>query len=124
MTNLRNYSKVFLMVQIAKKETLHPYITKDEKICQGTPIIAGTRIRVIDIVIEYEKLGYTPDEIVNAHPHLSLAQVHDALSYYYENRKEMDEKMAQDEKFIKLLKGQFPSRLYQKIRGQNQALSG
>jgi len=109
------------MVQIAKKETLHPYITKDEKICQGTPIIAGTRIRVIDIVIEYEKLGYTPDEIVND---LSLAQVHDALSYYYENRKEMDEKMAQDEKFIKLLKEQFPSRLYQKIRGQNQALSG
>ena len=110
------------MIEI-KKEISHPYIKKDEKICQGTPVIAGTRIRVIDIVIEYEKLGYTPDEIVDVHPHLSLAQVHDALSYYYENRKEMDEKMAQDEKFIKLLKEQFPSKLYQKIRGQNQALS-
>lgn len=88
------------MDQVVKKEILHRYITRDEKICQGTPIIAGTRIRVIDIVIEYEKLGYTPDEIVNAHPHLSLAQVHDALSYYYENRKEMDERITQDKRFI------------------------
>jgi len=36
------------------------------------------------------------DEIINAHPHLKLEQIHDALSYYYENRKELDEKIKRD----------------------------
>ena len=70
--------------------TKHPYITQDERISGGSPIIVGTRTRVIDIVIEYEYLGRTIDEIIDAHPYLSLAQVHDALSYYYENREAID----------------------------------
>jgi uncharacterized protein (DUF433 family) len=44
-----------------------------------------------------------PDEIINAHPHLKLEQIHDALSYYYENRVELDQKIREDEQFIKRL---------------------
>lgn len=72
------------------KEITHPYIVKNPKICGGVPIIKGTRIRVIDIAIEYERLGMTPDEILEAHPHIQLKQVHDALSFYYENREAID----------------------------------
>ncbi|HDL20818.1 MAG TPA: DUF433 domain-containing protein [Nitrospirae bacterium] len=39
--------------QIDKK---HSYITKDPKISGGSPVIAGTRVRVIDIIIEYDRL--------------------------------------------------------------------
>jgi len=39
-------------------------------------------------------------KIISAHPHLKLEQVHDALSYYYENRKELDEKIKSDKQFI------------------------
>jgi uncharacterized protein (DUF433 family) len=48
-------------------------------------------------------MNHTPDEIVNAHPHLRLEQIHDALSYYYENRAELDKKIKEDEQFIQKL---------------------
>ncbi|VVB84752.1 Uncharacterised protein [uncultured archaeon] len=83
----------------------HPYITTNTRISKGSPIIAGTRVRVLDIIIEYEYLGYAPDEIVNAHPHLILPQIHDALSFYYENREEMDQEIKlKKEKIVKLRK--------------------
>ena len=63
-------------------------------------MVAGTRVRIVDIAIEYEYLNRTPDEIINAHPHLKLEQVHDALSYYYENREAMDKKIKEDKQFI------------------------
>jgi uncharacterized protein (DUF433 family) len=75
---------------IASKRIDHPYITTDKKIRNGEPIISGTGIRVLDIAIRYGLMGMSPEEITNAHPHLDLIQVHDALSYYYENRNIID----------------------------------
>jgi len=37
---------------MSKVAIKHPYITQDKRICRGSPIISGTRTRVIDIVIE------------------------------------------------------------------------
>lgn len=84
-----------------KTQLHHPYITIDQRISGGSPIVKGSRVRVVDIAIEYEYLNYTPDDIVTAHPHLELKQVHDALSYYYENRSELDDKIRKDKRFIK-----------------------
>lgn len=85
----------------------HPYVTVNSKTCGGSPVIAGTRMRIVDIAIEYEYLNHSPDEIINAHPHLKLEQIHDALSYYYENRAELDKKIKEDKQFIgKLLENQ------------------
>ena len=85
------------------QKTEHPYVEINPKICNGSPVIKGTRIRIVDIAIEYEFFNLTPDEIINAHPHLKLEQIHDALSYYYENRVELDQKIREDEQFIKRL---------------------
>ena len=82
----------------------HPYVEINPKICRGSPTVAGTRIRVADIAIEYEYMNYTPDDIVNAHPHLKLEQVHDALSYYYEHQTEIDCKIKEDEEFVEKLR--------------------
>ena len=81
----------------------HPYVSINPKICNGSPVIAGTRIRIVDIVIEYEYLNRSPDEIIVAHPHLKLEQIHDALSYYYENRAKIDKKITGDKQFIENL---------------------
>ena len=96
---------------LRKETTSHPYIVKNNDVCDGVPIIEGTRTRVIDIVIEYEVLGRSPDEIIRSHPHLNLYQIHDALSFYYENRDELDQKMKHDKEFIKQLKEKFPSKM-------------
>jgi len=84
----------------------HPYITRRKDTCGGKPIIAGTRMKVSQIAIEYEKMGMSPDEIVRAHPHLTLGQVHDALSYYYDHIKEIDRQIAEERKMVeRMMKG-------------------
>ena len=86
-----------------KTKMVHPYIERNQKISGGSSVIKGTRVRVVDIAIEYEYLDQTPDEIVSAHPHLKLKQVHDAPSYYYENRSKLDEKIKKDKRFVQEL---------------------
>ncbi len=82
---------------------IHPYVIRDERISGGSAVIRGTRTRVVDVVIEYEYLVHSPDEIISAHPHLTLQQIHDALSYYYENREEIDRKIKDEQEFVKRL---------------------
>ncbi|MCX7855782.1 MAG: DUF433 domain-containing protein [Anaerolineae bacterium] len=91
-------------VRIVAQKTRHPYVTSRKGVCGGKPVIRGTRIRVAQIAIEYERLGWSPDEIVRAHPHLTLAQVHDALSYYYENIEEVNAEIRRDEQLVEELK--------------------
>jgi uncharacterized protein (DUF433 family) len=57
--------------------------------CGGKPRVAGTRIRVHDIVVWTEQ-GQSPDEIVTALSHLTLADVHAALDYYHDHRAQID----------------------------------
>ena len=96
---------------LRKETTSHPYIVITKDVCGGSPIIERTRTRVTDIAIEYELLGRSADEIIRSHPHLSLYQIHDALSYYYENRDELDQKIKKDQEFITRLKVNFPSKM-------------
>jgi len=93
----------------------HPYISINTKISKGSPVITGTRIRVIDIAIEYDRLGLTPDQIIDAHPHLTLEAIHDALSYYYENRSMIDEEIKKKQDIIKGIAQKIPSILKEKI---------
>ncbi len=72
--------------------------------CGGSPRIDGTRIRVMDVVEKYEFLDYTPEKIAESF-RLSLAQVFAALSYYYENPKEINAEIKDHDEFVKKLRG-------------------
>jgi uncharacterized protein (DUF433 family) len=96
---------------VAFKQISHPYITREAGVCGGSPIIGGTRMRVIDIAIEYDRLGHSPDHIVDLHPHLSLEQVHDALSYYYENRDALDQEMVLRKNRIEATSKKYPRKI-------------
>jgi uncharacterized protein (DUF433 family) len=54
---------------------IHPYVIRDERISGGSAVIRGTRTQ----------------------------QIHDALSYYYENREEIDRKIKDEQEFVKRL---------------------
>lgn len=71
----------------------HPYVTQVESILGGEPIIQGTRTPVRAIV-EHWKFGDAPEEIVRKLPHLRLAQIFDALSYYDDHRTEIERAIA------------------------------
>jgi len=69
--------------------TEHFYIVTDEQILSGEPIIKGTRTSVRAIV-ELWRQGVIPEEIPKHLPHLTLAQVFDALSYYSDHQEEIN----------------------------------
>jgi len=70
--------------------TGHYYIVSDENILSGEPIIKGTRTPVRAIA-EIWRLGIMPEEIPQHLPHLMLAQVFDALSYYSDHQAEIND---------------------------------
>jgi uncharacterized protein (DUF433 family) len=71
-------------------------ITRTPGIKGGTPHIAGTGITVRTIV-RWHQSGLMPEEIAIRIGHISLAQVHAALAFYYSNQEAMDREMADEE---------------------------
>jgi uncharacterized protein (DUF433 family) len=71
-------------------------ITQSPDICGGRPRIAGTGVSVRRIVGWY-KLGWSPEEIADRIGHISLAQVHAALTYYHANQETMEAEIAAEE---------------------------
>ena len=52
------------------------------------------RIRVAQIAADHIGNGWSAEEIVRQYPHLTAAEVHAALGYYYDHREEIDAELA------------------------------
>jgi uncharacterized protein (DUF433 family) len=63
---------------------------------RGVPWISGTKIKVSEVVLDKIAYGSSPEETHLQNPHLSLAQIHAALTYYYENQREIDRQIEAD----------------------------
>ena len=75
--------------------TAHLYIVTDSQILSGEPIITGTRTPVRAIV-EMWRQGLPPEVIPQHLPHLTLAQVFDALSCYSDHQDEINQHIARN----------------------------
>jgi len=69
------------------------FATQIELDDRGTAWIAGTKVKVTEVVLDKIAYGSSPEEIHFQHPNLSLAQIHGALTYYYENQDQVDEQI-------------------------------
>ena len=56
----------------------------------GVPIIAGTNMKVIELVLEKTAYGWSPEEGHFQHPFLTLGQIHSALAYYWDHQQGLD----------------------------------
>lgn len=65
--------------------TEHCYVVTDDEILGGEPIVKGTRTPV-RAVVELWRMGIAAEQIPASLPHLTLAQVFDALSYYSDHQ--------------------------------------
>ena len=110
------------MTTLATKTT-HPYITMREGYAGGKPAIHGTRIKVSHIAVYFNVMGYSAARIVEMFPHLTLAQVYDALSYYHDHQDEIDAQIAEDRRFVEEMKKDHVSVLERK-RGKDTDLRG
>jgi uncharacterized protein (DUF433 family) len=80
-------------------------ISRRPEIRGGRPCIAGTGVSVRRIA-QWHNMGYSPGEIANNFGHLSLAQVHAALTYYYANKAEIEADLETEERLTEELERQ------------------
>jgi uncharacterized protein (DUF433 family) len=77
------------MAKLAKNAE-HPYIISQADFCGGSPVIKGTKFPVRSVVNYVLHQGISPEELVKEFSHLTLAQIYDALSFYYDNKERID----------------------------------
>ncbi len=71
----------------------YPHIITNPDIANGSPVIDGTRT-TIRAIAGYYQMGMDVDEILATLPHLSPAQVHSALAYYFDHQNEIDAELS------------------------------
>lgn len=89
------------------------HIESKPEVLNGKPKIVGKRISVQHIVVWHEKIGKSVDEISTEFD-LSHAEIHAALSYYFDHREKIDADIKKDQATIKELKSEIPSKLRSK----------
>lgn len=71
--------------------TEYKYIQLDSS---NAPVIVGTRIKLVELVAAIKAYGWSPDELSQQFPHLTLSQIHSALAYYWDHQQQLDAEAA------------------------------
>lgn len=82
--------KFVIDVLSSQLEPQHAYVEIVRGAGGARPVVRGTRTGV-DTIVGYSRVGYSPKEIADdILPHLKLAEIYDALSYYEDHRQDVD----------------------------------
>jgi uncharacterized protein (DUF433 family) len=73
---------------MATAGTGYRHVELDER---RVPLIAGTRFKVALLIEQMRAYGWDAEQAHAQHPHLTLAQIHSALAYYYDHQAEIDD---------------------------------
>jgi uncharacterized protein (DUF433 family) len=76
---------------MATVETRYEHIVLDDG---RVPLIAGTTMKVVELVTAQQAYGWSPEELAFQFPYLTLGQIHSALAYYWDHQQELDEDIA------------------------------
>jgi uncharacterized protein (DUF433 family) len=82
---------------LTSAKTKYEHVVLDEK---GVPIIEGTNMKVIEIVLEKTAYGWSPEELHFQHPYLTLGQIYSALAYYWDHLDVLDRDIEQRLAFV------------------------
>ncbi|NPV09017.1 MAG: DUF433 domain-containing protein [Anaerolineae bacterium] len=86
---------------MAMPETGCKHIVLDE---EGVPIIAGTTMKVIELVAEHIAWGWSPWELQYQRPYLTLGQVFSALAYYSDHAEDIESQLARQASEVERLR--------------------
>ncbi len=100
---------------MAAATTIYEHVHIDEN---GVPLIAGTTMKVVELVTAQIAYGWSPEELHFQHPYLTLGQIHAALAYYWDHKQEVDADMERRRQFAQEARQQAgPSPLAAKLQG-------
>jgi uncharacterized protein (DUF433 family) len=106
---LKRTSRAANLTTVAKTDAL-PHVQRD---ANGLAWVDDTNVKVVEVVMSKQAYGFTPEEMHEQYPHLSLAQIHAALTYYYDHREELDAEIARRAKLARKLRAQTENRALQ-----------
>lgn len=72
---------------MAVMETRYEHVILND---QGVPLIAGTTMKVVELVVSQRAYGWSADELQFQYPHLTLGQIYSALAYYWDHQAQLD----------------------------------
>lgn len=97
-------------------ETRYEHIVLNEA---KIPFIAGTNMKVIELVLDRTAYGWSPEELQFQHPYLTLGQIHSALAYYWDHQEEMDREIERRlQQIIKAQKASQPASLEARLKAK------
>jgi uncharacterized protein (DUF433 family) len=103
---------------MALSTTEYKYIELDDR---NVPIVAGTTMKVIELVTGQIAYGWSPEELHFQHPYLTMSQIYSALAYYWDHKEELDADIQQREEYAANLRKQAgESPLAKKLRAQGK----
>jgi uncharacterized protein (DUF433 family) len=73
------------------------------------PMIAGTTMKVVELVLDHLAYGWSPEELHFQHPDLTLGQIHSALAYYWDHKADLDHDIEQRLQVVDQLQQTIPS---------------
>ena len=85
----------------------------------GVPVIDGTSVTVVELVLETHAYGWSPDELQFQHPYLTLGQIHSALAYYWDHKDELDRDIERRlERVEQIRRDVGPSQLVERLKAK------
>ena len=87
-------------------ETGHIHLNEN-----GVPVINNTNTKVVEVVLIKRAHGLTPEQLHEELPHLSLAQIHAALAYYYDHQAELEADIERRRHFAEEMEAQATNQL-------------
>ena len=100
-------------------ETGYEHIVLNES---QVPTIAGTTMKVIELVLDHLAYGWSPEELHFQHPHLTMGQIHSALAYYWDHKTELDQDIERRLQFIdQVQQTTHPTPLAEKLKARRQS---
>ena len=80
--------------------TEYKYVQLDDR---NIPIIEGTSMKIVELLTSVKAYGWTPEELLESYPHLTLSKIYSALAYYLDNQQEIDADIERREEYVKQL---------------------
>ncbi|MBM4082625.1 MAG: DUF433 domain-containing protein [Planctomycetes bacterium] len=78
-------------------QTRYEHVVLDAR---GVPTIAGTTMKVKELVAERLAWGWSAEELLVNHPYLTLGRIYSALAYYADHQAEMDRAIERDADYV------------------------
>ena len=122
LVTIKYYVKIYKIAflnggsYMSSVQTSYEHIALNKK---EIPIIRGTTMKVVELVVEKLAHGWSPEELHFQHPYLTLGQVYSALAYYADHQAELEKDIeSRLEQSVRLEKGMGMSPLIGRLKSK------